>query len=63
MQRLNGCRSNDEDEQDENDVAESDADKEMIQGEDARDVPDWARWIWMVIVLYWIAIEDGEDDY
>ncbi|KAL7269767.1 hypothetical protein RUND412_007552 [Rhizina undulata] len=62
----NGCVGSDDDEQDENVVAESDSDDDMIDaGEEASDidVPDWARWIWRMMVLYWIAIMDGEDDH
>ncbi|KAL7274088.1 hypothetical protein RUND412_003034 [Rhizina undulata] len=61
----NGCGGNDEDEQDENDATESDTDKETIEGEEEKvgDIPNWARWIWRMMVLYWIAVVDGEDDH
>ncbi|KAL7274086.1 hypothetical protein RUND412_003032 [Rhizina undulata] len=40
----------------------ADADKEIIEGEED-EIPDWARWIWRTMVLYWIAVVDGEDDH
>ncbi|KAL7269766.1 hypothetical protein RUND412_007551 [Rhizina undulata] len=44
---------------------ETDSDElEMIESEGHGDIPDWARWIWRMMVLYWIAVDqDGAADH
>ncbi|KAL7274087.1 hypothetical protein RUND412_003033 [Rhizina undulata] len=61
----NGCVSEDGDEHDKNDLpSDADNELEMIEDEGNSDIPEWARWIWRMMVLYWIAVDqDGAEDH